>query len=217
MLLDLFLIGLVVNVEPIPVTAMILLLAADRGVIKGVGFVLGWMLTLVVIVAATVLITDGRPRPRRAHPRRPCWPPSWPAGPCWSSSPTGAGTACAAKSSGAGGTAAAQARAAQAAEVDGQHRPGESAGRRRPGLHRPALGPGGGRGLHHRRGQAEQRPRVLRRLRLLPLVHGQLPDHGDLRRGAPWPSRPGCGPCSSGSTSTGTRPSPSCRWCSAST
>ncbi len=61
MLLDLFLIGLVVNVEPIPVTAMILLLAADRGVIKGVGFVLGWMLTLVVIVAATVLITDGRP------------------------------------------------------------------------------------------------------------------------------------------------------------
>jgi threonine/homoserine/homoserine lactone efflux protein len=61
MLLDLFLIGLVVNVEPIPVTAMILLLAAERGVLKGLGFVLGWMLTLVVIVAATVLVTSGRP------------------------------------------------------------------------------------------------------------------------------------------------------------
>lgn len=61
MLLDLFLIGLVVNLEPIPLSAMILLLAADRGVLKGVGFVLGWMLTLVVIVAVTVLVTNGRP------------------------------------------------------------------------------------------------------------------------------------------------------------
>jgi threonine/homoserine/homoserine lactone efflux protein len=61
MFLDLFLIGLVVNVEPIPVTAMILLLAAERGVLKGAGFVLGWMLSLVLIVAATVLITGGRP------------------------------------------------------------------------------------------------------------------------------------------------------------
>jgi threonine/homoserine/homoserine lactone efflux protein len=58
-LLDLFLIGLVVNLEPIPLSAMILLLAAERGVRKGAGFVLGWLLTLVVIVAATVLATDG--------------------------------------------------------------------------------------------------------------------------------------------------------------
>ena len=61
MLLDLFLIGLVVNVEPIPVTAMILLLAAERGVLKGAAFVVGWLFSLVLIVAATVLITDGRP------------------------------------------------------------------------------------------------------------------------------------------------------------
>ena len=61
MLLDLFLIGLVVNIEPIPVSAMILLLAAERGVLKGAGFVLGWLATLVVIVAATVVATDGRP------------------------------------------------------------------------------------------------------------------------------------------------------------
>jgi threonine/homoserine/homoserine lactone efflux protein len=68
MLLDLFLIGLVVNLEPIPLTAMILLLAAERGVLKGAGFVLGWLLTLVVIVAATVLATDGRPPAPQSAP-----------------------------------------------------------------------------------------------------------------------------------------------------
>jgi threonine/homoserine/homoserine lactone efflux protein len=68
MLLDLFLIGLVVNLEPIPLSAMILLLAAERGVRKGAGFVLGWLLTLVVIVAATVLATDGRPPAPQSSP-----------------------------------------------------------------------------------------------------------------------------------------------------
>jgi len=61
MLLDLLLIGLVVTLEPIPLTAMILLLAAERGVMKGLGFVLGWLLTLVGIVALTVLVTGGEP------------------------------------------------------------------------------------------------------------------------------------------------------------
>ena len=61
MILDLFLIGLVVTLEPIPLTAMILLLASERGLLKGLGFTLGWLLTLVVIVAVTVLITAGKP------------------------------------------------------------------------------------------------------------------------------------------------------------
>ncbi len=61
MLLGLFLIGLVVTLEPIPLTAMILLLAADGGLLKGLGYVLGWMLTLVVIVAVTVVVTGGKP------------------------------------------------------------------------------------------------------------------------------------------------------------
>jgi hypothetical protein len=61
MLIDLFLIGLVVNLEPLPLTAMILLLAAERGVLKGVGFVLGWITTLVLIVAVTVAVTGGQP------------------------------------------------------------------------------------------------------------------------------------------------------------
>jgi len=61
MILDLFLIGLVVTLEPIPLSAMILLLAAERGVMKGLGFTLGWLLTLVGIVALTVLVTGGKP------------------------------------------------------------------------------------------------------------------------------------------------------------
>ena len=61
MLLDLFLIGFVVTLEPIPLTAMILLLAAERGIMKGLGFTLGWLATLVGIVALTVLVTGGKP------------------------------------------------------------------------------------------------------------------------------------------------------------
>ena len=61
MLLDLFLIGLVVTVEPLPLSAMILLLAAERGLLKGLGFLLGWLLTLVGIVVLTVAVTGGKP------------------------------------------------------------------------------------------------------------------------------------------------------------
>ena len=50
-----------VTLEPIPLTAMILLLATERGLLKGLGYVLGWMATLVAIVAVTVLVTGGKP------------------------------------------------------------------------------------------------------------------------------------------------------------
>ncbi len=68
MLLDLFLVGLVVTLEPIPLTAMILLLASERGLLKGLGFTLGWLFTLVVIVAVTVLITGGKPLAPQSAP-----------------------------------------------------------------------------------------------------------------------------------------------------
>jgi hypothetical protein len=61
LILDLFLIGLVITLEPIPLTAMILLLAAERGLLKGLGYVLGWLGTLVLIVAVVVVITGGKP------------------------------------------------------------------------------------------------------------------------------------------------------------
>ena len=68
MLLDLFLIGLVVTLEPIPLTAMILLLATEGGLLKGLGYVLGWMVTLVVVVAVTVLVTGGKPLIPNSNP-----------------------------------------------------------------------------------------------------------------------------------------------------
>ena len=68
LLLDLFLIGLVVTLEPIPLTAMILLLATERGLLKGLGYVLGWMVTLVAIVAVTVLVTGGKPLIPNSNP-----------------------------------------------------------------------------------------------------------------------------------------------------
>jgi threonine/homoserine/homoserine lactone efflux protein len=68
MLLDLFLIGLVITLEPIPLSAMILLLAAERGLLKGLGFTLGWLATLVAIVAVTVLVTGGKPLISQSKP-----------------------------------------------------------------------------------------------------------------------------------------------------
>jgi hypothetical protein len=61
LILDLFLIGLVVTLEPIPLSAFILLLAAERGLLKGLGFVIGWLGTLVAIVALIVVVTGGKP------------------------------------------------------------------------------------------------------------------------------------------------------------
>jgi threonine/homoserine/homoserine lactone efflux protein len=68
LLLDLFLIGLVVTLEPIPLTGMILLLAAERGLLKGLGYTLGWLFTLVAIVAITVLVTGGKPLVPKSNP-----------------------------------------------------------------------------------------------------------------------------------------------------
>jgi threonine/homoserine/homoserine lactone efflux protein len=68
LILDLFLIGLVVTLEPIPLTAMILLLASERGLLKGLGYVLGWLTTLLVIVAVIVVVTGGKPLIPKSSP-----------------------------------------------------------------------------------------------------------------------------------------------------
>jgi Sap, sulfolipid-1-addressing protein len=67
-LIDLFLIGLVVTLEPIPLTGMILVLATENGLFKGLGYVLGWLLTLVAIVALVVLVTGGKPLIPNSNP-----------------------------------------------------------------------------------------------------------------------------------------------------
>ncbi len=60
-ILDLVLIGLVITLEPIPLTAFILILASKGGVRKGAAFIFGWLLSLAIVVAATVLITGNKP------------------------------------------------------------------------------------------------------------------------------------------------------------
>jgi hypothetical protein len=59
--LDLILIGLAITLEPIPLTAFILVLASKNGTRKGAGFIFGWLLSLAVVVAVTILATGNNP------------------------------------------------------------------------------------------------------------------------------------------------------------
>jgi threonine/homoserine/homoserine lactone efflux protein len=61
MVLDLLLIGLGITLEPFPLTAFILILSAEKGTRKGLAFILGWLACLVVVIAAVVLVTGGKP------------------------------------------------------------------------------------------------------------------------------------------------------------
>ena len=61
MTLDLLLIGLAIALEPLPMSAYILVLSAERGARAGFGFVLGWVFTLVGVVVLTLLVTGGKP------------------------------------------------------------------------------------------------------------------------------------------------------------
>ena len=61
MIIDLLLIGLVITLEPIPLTAFILVLASKGGVRKGAGFIFGWLVSLAIVVAGTVLDTGNKP------------------------------------------------------------------------------------------------------------------------------------------------------------
>ena len=61
MILDLLLIGLVITLEPIPLTAFLLILLSKSGTRKGAAFIFGWLLSLAVVVAVTVLVTGNKP------------------------------------------------------------------------------------------------------------------------------------------------------------
>jgi hypothetical protein len=60
-ILDLLLIGLVITLEPIPLTAFILILLSKDGTRKGAAFIFGWLLSLAIVVALTVLVTGNKP------------------------------------------------------------------------------------------------------------------------------------------------------------
>ena len=61
MVVDLVLIGLAITLEPIPLTTFILVLASKGGVRKGAAFIFGWLLSLAVVIALTVLVTGNKP------------------------------------------------------------------------------------------------------------------------------------------------------------
>ena len=61
MTVDLLLIGVVITLEPVPLTAFILVLASKGGVRKGAAFIFGWLASLAVVVAATVAATGNKP------------------------------------------------------------------------------------------------------------------------------------------------------------
>ena len=61
MVLDLLLIGLGITLEPFPVTGFILLLTAQRGCLKGLAFILGWLACLVAVIALVFVATGNHP------------------------------------------------------------------------------------------------------------------------------------------------------------
>jgi hypothetical protein len=59
--LDLTLIALAITLEPVPVLAFILVLAGDRGLFKGLAFILAWLACLVLVIVVATTITGGKP------------------------------------------------------------------------------------------------------------------------------------------------------------
>ena len=108
MALDLFLIGLAIALDPLPLTAFLVVRPSRRGVRKGAAFVFGWLVSLAIVVTVTVLATGNNPpqpntapslaslavrialgvglvaiairdRRRMGQPKKPKKPPKWQA------------------------------------------------------------------------------------------------------------------------------------------
>jgi hypothetical protein len=58
---DLVLLGLGIAMQPFRVSAFIAILGTKDGTRKGLGFILGWLASLLLVIAVVVLITGGRP------------------------------------------------------------------------------------------------------------------------------------------------------------
>jgi len=107
-ILDFVLIGLAIAVDPIPLTAFLVVLPSRGGVRKGALFFFGWLVSLGIVVAVTVLATGNNPpkpqtapslaalavkiaigvgllviaarqRRRMGRPKKPKKPPKWQA------------------------------------------------------------------------------------------------------------------------------------------
>jgi hypothetical protein len=66
--LDLTIIGLAITLEPIPLTAFIVILGSQGGTRKGAAFVSGWLVSLAIVVAVTVLATGNSPPKQSTSP-----------------------------------------------------------------------------------------------------------------------------------------------------
>lgn len=107
LLLNLVLIGLAVALDPLPLTAFLIVLPSQRGARKGAAFVFGWLVSLAVVVTVSVVATGNNPpkpqtapslaalavkaalggvlvviafrhrREMRQQPRKPKKPPKW--------------------------------------------------------------------------------------------------------------------------------------------
>jgi threonine/homoserine/homoserine lactone efflux protein len=61
MILNLIVIGVAVALDPLPLTAFLVVLPSRRGVRKGAAYVFGWLISLAIVVAITVLATGNNP------------------------------------------------------------------------------------------------------------------------------------------------------------
>ena len=61
MVLSLLLIGLAVALDPLPLTAFVVILPSKRGVRKGAAYLFGWLVSLAIVVAVTVIATGNNP------------------------------------------------------------------------------------------------------------------------------------------------------------
>lgn len=61
MTFDLILIALAIALDPLPLTAFILVLGTPGGTRTGAGFLAGWLVSLVAIVVLSLLLTGGNP------------------------------------------------------------------------------------------------------------------------------------------------------------
>jgi len=61
LVLNLMLIGLAVALDPLPLTAFMIVLPSKRGTVKGAAFVFGWLVSLAIVVTVTVLATGNNP------------------------------------------------------------------------------------------------------------------------------------------------------------
>jgi hypothetical protein len=59
--LNLLLIGLAVTLDPLPLTAFLVVLPSARGVRKSAAYVFGWLVSLAIVVTVTVVATGNNP------------------------------------------------------------------------------------------------------------------------------------------------------------